>query len=65
MLQAKEPNLPDPILGAALQSDYTSKYTTKADATKINHKFLWSAYFAGKQTRTAKQVKNECISSPG
>lgn len=63
--QAQEPKLPDPILGAALQSEYTSKYTTKADATKINQKFLWSAYFAQKKTRTSKQVRNIKSSNEG
>jgi hypothetical protein len=63
--QAERPNLPDPVLGAALQSEYTSKYTTKADATKVNFRFLWSAYFAGRQTRTPEQVRDRALGSRG
>ena len=55
-MQAEEPKTPHPILASALQSEYTSKYTTKADATKINHRIILTAWLVYKETKTPQQV---------
>ena len=58
---------PDSILAAALQSEYTSKYTTKADATKINFTLLKTAFIVNKGVKTkadaAKSVVAKCLNA--
>lgn len=60
-MQAIEPMMPHPILASALQSEYTSKYTTKADATKINHRIILTAWLLSKATKTDQQVKTKTL----
>ena len=54
--------MPDPIVGAALQSEYTTKYTTKPELSKINTATIMSAYLISRATKTAQQVATSIIS---